>query len=66
MCEAAKWAIVSKNVVFQDDSKPAFQTTGVYMCSWASTLFLLDLFEQDGGVIHMSCWLWLKEGVWSS
>lgn len=54
MCEAAKWAIVSKNVVFQDDSKPAFQTTGVYMCSWASAFFLLDLFEQDGGVIHMS------------
>lgn len=54
MCEAAKWAIVSKNVMFQDDSKSAFQTTGVDMCSWASAFFLLDLFERDGGVIHMS------------
>lgn len=54
MCGAAKWVIVSKNDVSQDDSKLAFQTTGVYMCSRASPCFRLDLLEQAWGVIHMS------------
>lgn len=53
MCGAAKWVIVSKNDVSQDDSNLAFQTTGVYMCFCASTCFLLDLLEQAWGVIHM-------------
>lgn len=52
MGEAAKWAMVSKNVMFRDDSKLTFQTTGVYMRSCASAFFLLDLFEQDGGVMR--------------
>lgn len=54
MCGAAKWVIVSKNDVSQDDSKLAFQATGGYMHFCASTFFLLDLFAQGRGVIHLS------------
>lgn len=43
MCEAAKWVIVSKNDVSQDDSKLVFQTTGIRLCDSSSTSFFLDL-----------------------
>lgn len=43
MCEAAKWVIVSKNDVSQDDSKLVFQTTGIHLCDGSNTFFFLNL-----------------------
>lgn len=48
MCEAAKWAIVSKNVMFQDDSKPAFQTTGVYLAPVPALSSFLTCLSKTG------------------
>lgn len=42
MCEAAKWVIVSKNDVSQDDSRRVFQTTGIHLCDCSDTFFFLD------------------------
>ena len=41
MCEAAKWVIVSRNDVSQDDSKLLFQTTGIHFCDCSGTSFFL-------------------------